>query len=161
MPPVKWPRSFSQDILSPEGHSVLQGIYTILKGSPNAQTTFMLIYPLIRYKIDMMCVFPIYEVGEFVIKDQNLLLLQISHDVAPGSWPTNNFRISTMMPSRCVLGACIVIQTETVSCHTNSQDTLSLPVIGRGFCEIPACGLSRQNAHFCAWNILQSAVMKK
>ena len=64
-----------------------------------------------------------YKVGKFEIKNQNLILLQISHDVTPGCRPPdphcigvtsryeltqtlNNFRFSTNMPSRCILSGC-------------------------------------------------------
>ena len=67
-----------------------------------------------------------------MIKCRNILLLQISCDVTARSRPpdrytlrvtsrsdltqtANNFRFSTNMSRQCVLGGCIVIQTEMVS----------------------------------------------
>ena len=129
----------------------------------------------------MWCVFfwfPNYQGGKFVIKSWNLLCLQIGRDVASGSglsyqyslWVTsrndltqtaNNFRFSTNILSRCVLGACIIIQTEIVSCCTNGQKTLNLPEIGLSLFEVPTCGSGLQNVRFCVQNILQSTVMKQ
>ena len=87
------------------------------------------------------------------MKKRNLLVLQISRDDTPGSRPqdpyclrvtsrfdltrtANNFRFSTNMPRRCVLGTCVVIQTEMVSCSTNGRNAISWSEIGQGLSEI-------------------------
>ena len=110
------------------------------------------------------------------LKVEILFFFKLSHDATTGSRPTdsyslldtswydliqtaNNFRFATISINTSLVVE--IINSEMVSCYTNSWKIQGLTEIGQNLPEIPECGLGLENVRFCTRNILQRTVMKQ